>query len=235
MAVLGIRPAHRRPARRLPDLRGHGRASRALGGANPIVARLAQDHGLVLLTLAKVSASCSWLRRSSSSADAPTRGRGGARGRHHLGGLGALLEPRHDPVSRPLWRRPARPSARGVSLPSRSTARPGRRRRTQSRTAQSVVSKAKPDQGMSSTAKGCTSSDSGVTAMRAADDDGLVGDDHDRGLRSRVDAHDGRRLDDQARLLARLPHGALDDRLVGLEEAARLGPVAETRVGWRAG
>ena len=65
--------------------------------------------------------------------------------------------------------------------------------------------------------------------MRPPTTVGLVGDDDDGGLRPRVDAHDAVGLDHQAGLLERLAHGALDDRLVGLEEAARLRPGAEAR------
>ena len=61
---------------------------------------------------------------------------------------------------------------------------------------------------------------------RPADDPRLERDGHDARLEPRVEPDDLARLDEQAGLLERLADGRLVDRLVDLEEAARLRPRA---------
>ena len=78
---------------------------------------------------------------------------------------------------------------------------------------------------MSSGAKAAISVASGVGAA-VPPTTRLEGDRHDAGLEARVEPDDLARLDEQAGLLPGLADRRLVDRLVDLEEAARLRPGA---------
>ena len=108
--------------------------------------------------------------------------------------------------------------------------RSGRRRSSQSRSAHVVVRKASPDHGIASGANVAISSASGGRGRGPADDPRLERDRHDGRLEPRVQPDDLARLDEQPGLLPGLADGRLVDRLVDLEEAARLGPRAATRL-----
>ena len=130
-----------------------------------------------------------------------------------------------------------RVAAGGRSDPASAVgqARSGRRRSSQSRSAQIVVLKAISAHGMASGAKATTSVASGVGAAVAADDPRLERDRHDRRLEPRVEPDDLARLDEQAGLLPGLADGRLVDGLVDLEEAARLRPDAAAGLDARGG
>ncbi len=137
---------------------------------NPLVVRLHAEYGLALLTVAKFATvllvAAVFLDPGPHS---PSRGRRSAGVRHPHRRAGSDLQHRHHLTHHAPGRRRERaepPAQRSTSSsPSASTSRSGRTERTQSRTAHRVVLKPRPSQGMSSTAKGRTSSDSGVTCM----------------------------------------------------------------------
>ena len=106
----------------------------------------------------------------------------------------------------------------------------GRRRRTQSRSAQCVVLNAMPCHGIASGRKAWISRASGFRRYSPLIDLRLERDHDDRRLEPRVEPDDLARLDDEARLLERLADGRLGHGLVDLEEAARLGPPALARL-----
>ena len=70
----------------------------------------------------------------------------------------------------------------------------------------------------------------GVEPCLATDDARLEREHHDRCLEARIEAQDLARLDQQARFLVRLADRGLVDRLVDLEEAARLRPRSAPRL-----
>ena len=105
-------------------------------------------------------------------------------------------------------------------LPSRS----GRTRRTQSRSAHSVVRKASLRPGDRLGAERADVECLGRERRCAAHDPRFERDNHDGCLRPRVEAHDLARLDQQACLLQAFPDRPLVDGLVDLHEATRLRP-----------
>ena len=107
---------------------------------------------------------------------------------------------------------------------------PGRRRSSQSRSAHVVVLKAIPAHGI---VLGREGDDLGRLGRRGAVPPTIRASKAmvtTRRLEPRVEADDLARLDEQAGLLPGLADGRLVDRLVDLEEAARLGPRALARL-----